>query len=183
MSALPRTFASTATPVPPDFRVLGVDTSVRNTGLAVVSQTGNRVESLFHATVHVPSNRPLTVCLLTLRNAIEKAIADYAPAAVAVEGIFCGKFVKTAVLLGHARGVVLATAAAAGLPVYEYEPTRVKQAIVGTGTAVKPQMQAMTQALLHLPTLPPEDEGDALAIALCHLHNLGSFQLRPPKEL
>ncbi len=183
MNSLFRTVASTAASLPPDFRVLGVDTSVRNTGLAVVSQTGNRMESLYHTTVHVPSNRPLTFCLLTLRNAVERAISDYAPAAVAVEGIFCGKFVKTAVLLGHARGVVLATAAAAGLPVYEYEPTRVKQALVGTGTAVKHQMQAMTQALLRLPEPPPEDEGDALAIAICHLHNLGSFQLRPPKEL
>lgn len=170
-------------PLPPDFRVLGVDTSVRNTGLAVVSATGGRMVSLFHTTVHVPSNRPLTQCLLSIREAVEKAIADYAPGAVAVEGIFCGKFVKTAVLLGHARGVVLATAAAAGLPVYEYEPTRVKQSVVGTGTAVKHQMQAMMQALLNLPDLPPEDEGDALAIALCHLHNMGSFNLRPPKVL
>ncbi len=169
--------------LPPDFRVLGVDTSVRNTGLAVVSMTGNRMYALFHTTVHVPSARPLTGCLLAIREAVEKAIADYAPAAVAVEGIFCGKFVKTAVLLGHARGVVLATAAAAGLPVYEYEPTRVKQAVVGTGTAVKHQMQAMMQALLRLPELPPEDEGDALAIALCHLHNMGSFQLNPPRTL
>ena len=173
-----------ATPeIPPDFRVLGVDTSVRNTGLAVVSMTGSRMEALFHATAHVPANRPLTQCLLAIRDAVDKAIADYAPAAVAVEGIFCGKFVKTAVLLGHARGVVLATAAAAGLPVYEYEPTRVKQAVIGTGTAVTHQMQAMMQSLLRLPAPPPEDEGDALAIALCHLHNLGSFNLRPPKEL
>lgn len=169
--------------LPPDFRVLGVDTSVRNSGLAVLSMSGNRIESLFHTTVHVPANRPLSFCLVSIRNAIEKAIADYAPAAVAVEGIFCGKFVKTAVLLGHARGVVVATAAAAGLPVYEYEPTRVKQATVGIGTAVKHQMQAMMQAILHLPELPPEDEGDALAIAFCHLHNMGSFNLRPPKEL
>ena len=77
MSALPRTFASTATPVPPDFRVLGVDTSVRNTGLAVVSQTGNRVESLFHATVHVPSNRPLTVCLLIANRVTGKFLSNY----------------------------------------------------------------------------------------------------------
>ena len=106
-----------------------------------------------------------------------------APAAVAVEGIFCGKFVKTATLLGHARGVVLAAAAAAGLPVYEYEPTRVKQAIVGTGTAVKAQMQLMMRSLLHLEETPAEDEADALAIAMCHLHNMGSFNIRPPKTL
>lgn len=170
-------------PLPPDFRVLGVDTSVRNTGLAVLSMTGNRVTSLYHATVHIPSTKRFSTCLLTLRQAVEKALEEYSPAAVAVEGIFTGKFVKTAVLLGHARGVVVATAAAAGLPIYEYEPTRVKQALVGTGTASKHQMQSMMQALLHLTELPPEDEGDALAIAFCHLHSMGSFSLKPPKEL
>lgn len=174
-------------PYPPvsadEFRVLGVDTSVRNTGLGVVAMRGNAMVGLWHDTVHIPANRPLTTCLLTLQRAVAGTIAEMAPAAVAVEGIFCGKFVKTATLLGHARGVVLAAAAAAGLPVYEYEPTRVKQAVVGTGTAVKAQMQSMMRSLLRLPELPPEDEADALAIAMCHLHNMGSFQLRPPKTL
>lgn len=170
-------------PLPPDFRVLGVDTSVRNSGVAVLSMTGNRVTTLHHSTIHVPATRPFSFCLLSIREAIEKIIQDYAPAAVAVEGIFTGKFVKTAVLLGHARGVVIATAAAAGLPIYEYEPTRVKQAVVGTGTASKHQMQTMMKSLMHLTELPPEDEGDALAIAFCHLHNMGSFSLQPPKQL
>ena len=174
-------------PFPPvtadEFRVLGVDTSLRNTGLGVVALRGNAMVGLWHDTVHIPSNRPLTTCLLTLQQAVAQTIAEMSPAAVAVEGIFCGKFVKTATLLGHARGVVLVAAAAAGLPVYEYEPTRVKQAVVGTGTAVKAQMQSMMRSLLRLPELPPEDEADALAIAMCHLHNMGSFQLRPPKTL
>ncbi len=166
-----------------EFRVLGVDTSVRNTGLGVVAMRGSVPVGLWHDTVHIPANRPLTTCLVTLQRAVAEAIGEMSPAAVAVEGIFCGRFVKTATLLGHARGVVLAAAAAAGLPVYEYEPTRVKQAVVGTGGAVKVQMQSMMRSLLHLSELPAEDEADALAIALCHLHSMGSFQLRPPKML
>ncbi len=172
------------TDIPADsFRVLGVDTSVRNTGLGLVAQRGSRMEALWSSTVHVPANRPLTACLLAIHEAVKDAIDALSPSVVAVEGIFCGKFVKTATLLGHARGVVLVTAAEAGLPVYEYEPTRVKQAVVGAGTAVKFQMQAMMKSLLRLDTLPPEDEADALAIAMCHLHNMGSFNVRPGKTL
>ena len=166
-----------------DFRVLGVDTSLRNTGLAVVARRGSSLKALWHGTVHVPSQRPLSDCLKMLHDQVNECLAAMTPAAVAIEGIFFCKFAKTALLLGHARGVVIACCAAAGLPVYEYEPRRVKQAVVGYGAASKLQMQSMMQSMLRLDKLPPEDEGDALALAVCHLHNVGGVAALLPTPL
>lgn len=87
-----------------------------------------------------------------------------------MEGTFFAKNAKTAMILGQARGVVLAACARAGLPVFEYSPRAVKQAVTGTGTARKEQVGRMVVRLLGLTDLPQEDAGDALAIALCHTH-------------
>lgn len=97
------------------------------------------------------------------------------PDAVALEGGFFCKNVKTAVILGEARGVVIAACAGAGVPVYEYSPRRVKQAVVGFGNAGKEQVQKMVMAILRLDEKPHEDAADALAIALCHLHTVGRW--------
>ncbi len=165
---------------PEEFRVLGVDTSLRNTGLGVVAGQGGRLRALWHGTVHLPAGRPLSECLCTLQQAVAGCLAAMAPAAVAIEGIFFCKYARAALALGQARGVVIAACAAAGVPVYEYEPRRVKQAVTGHGAAAKSQMQGMMQRLLGLERLPPEDEGDALALAVCHLHLLsGVAALRP----
>lgn len=166
-----------------EFRVLGVDTSLRNTGLAVVAGRGSSLRALWHGTVHVPSQRPLSECLKVLREQTTACLDALSPAAVAIEGIFFCKFAKTALLLGHARGVVIACCAAAGVPVYEYEPRRVKQAVVGYGAASKEQMQSMMQRMLRLEKMPAEDEGDALALAVCHLHNLGGVSALLPTPL
>lgn len=160
------------------FRVLGVDTSLRNTGFGVVERSrDNTLRSLWHHTVHVPAAKSLSQCLLQLKRELTACIDEYCPAAISIEGIFFCKFAKTAMLLGHARGVVIACAAEAGIPVYEYEPRRAKQAVTGYGNASKEQMQRMMTAMLRLDEIPPDDEGDALALAVCHLNSMTGASL------
>jgi len=144
-----------------------------------VERVGNSYRGVWHATVKVAANKPLSAALIAVQDAMEKAIGEHRPDAVSVEGIFFYKFARTAMLLGHARGVVIATCAKYGLPVYEYAPRDVKQAMTGYGAASKEQMQRMMMSVLKLDTPPAEDEGDALGLALCHLqHQTGIAALR-----
>jgi crossover junction endodeoxyribonuclease RuvC len=110
-------------------------------------------------------------------------ISCYAPDAAAVEGIFYCRNVKTAVLLGEARGVVVSVCARAGLPVFEYSPRRVKQALVGRGEAAKEQVASMVVRLLGLKEIPQEDSADALAIAICHAHARTIIDALSPKAI
>ncbi len=164
-------------------RVLGIDTALRKTGLGVVAADGSSVRTLWHGTIRTAPGRPLSECLLTLRDGVMRVLEAFSPTAVAIEGVFFCKFAQTALLLGHARGVVIACCAGAGLPVYEYEPRKVKQAVTGYGAATKPQMQSMMRQLLSLDKLPPEDEADALALAFCHLHHAGGVAALAPEPL
>lgn len=102
------------------------------------------------------------------------------PDAAAIEGVFFCKNIKTVLMLGEARGVVIAACAVRGIPVYEYAPRRVKQAVVGIGSAEKAQVAKMVMTLLALREEPQEDAADALAVAICHLHNRsGCAELMP----
>lgn len=154
-------------------RILGIDTSLRSTGVGLVEATGNRHRLIASATLKNPRARPLSACLANLQSEITRLVSAYTPDAVAIESIFFCRNARTALLLGHARGVAIAACATASLPVFEYEPRRVKQAVVGFGGASKEQVQQMICSLLGLRVPPPEDEADALAIAICHLHSQG----------
>lgn len=156
---------------PASIRILGVDTSLRSTGLGVVAATGNSFSSLWHGRIRNPATRTLSECLLFIADGIDKCIAEYQPEAVALEGVFFAKNLRTTLILGQARGTVIAQCARANLPVYEYEPRRVKQAVVGYGNASKEQLQRMVTSILSLPEVPQEDAADALALAICHHHN------------
>lgn len=131
---------------------------------------GTRLRAVESGTIKTSSPWPLSRCLARLREGIEEAIERTGPAAAAIEGVFFCRNARTALTLGEARGVALSVCIGRGLPVYEYAPRRVKQAVVGYGGAGKEQVQRMVMKLLALPVVPPEDEGDALAIAICHLH-------------
>ena len=168
---------------PSSFRVLGIDTSLRSTGLAVVEAEGQRFKALCYGLVKNPSPMPLSQCLAHLRSDIVDLIGEFHPAAVAIEGIFYAKNVRTAMILCHARGVAIDACTEAGLPVFEYEPRRVKQAVLGVGSATKEQIQRIVTATLGLPKTPPEDAADALAIALTHLHNRNRVSLGLDKPL
>ncbi len=168
MTQIPATGGRINAPI--THRVLGVDTSLRSTGLGGVSATGQQMSTFCRERVRIPPGRPLSDCLAALYAGIEKALDEGAPDALAIEGAFFSRNVRTAMLLGHARGVVIAAAAARAIPVFEYAPRRVKQAAVGYGAASKTQVQEMIRRILNLDALPQEDIADALALAVCHLH-------------
>lgn len=151
-------------------RILGIDTSLRSTGVGVVDSAGSRLALVAQDVLRTPAGRPLSECLVRLDAGLAALIAQTRPDAASIEGVFHGKNFKTAVILGEARGVAIAACARAGVPVFEYPPRRVKQAIVGFGGAQKEQVGRMVMRLLGLPDLPQEDAADALALAICHAH-------------
>ena len=152
-------------------RVLGIDTSLRSTGVGILDAAGSRMTPVYYGTIKNPAGRPLSECLLHLQDEVAKLIAAHEPQAVAIEGIFYAKNVKTMLILSHARGAIIAQCARLGLPVYEYEPRRVKMAVAGHGGAQKEQIQKMVKTLLGLHEEPQNDAADALALAITHLHN------------
>jgi crossover junction endodeoxyribonuclease RuvC len=136
-----------------------------------------------HGTLRNPAGRPLSECLRRLGDGIEEIISRSAPQAAAVEGVFFCKNVRTAVILGEARGAVIAACARRGLPVFEYAPRRVKQAVVGYGAASKQQVSRTLMAMLGLREEPDEDAGDALALAVCHLHSRSPHAALAPEAI
>lgn len=157
-------------------RILGIDTSLRSTGIGILVSDGLRHRVSSYGTIAAPKSWPLSRCLANLHTRIQELLQTESPDQVAIEGIFFCKNVKTAVILGEARGVVIATCAAAGLEVVEYAPRRVKQCIVGRGAADKSQVAFMVKNLLGLDEVPQNDAADALAIAYCHAIGLRGLQ-------
>lgn len=151
-------------------RILGVDTSLRSTGLATVESEGASLRFVDCRPIRNPARFSLPQCLVNIAETLERYLDEFRPDEVAMEGIFFCKNARTSLVLGHARGVVVATCARRGLPMAEYPPARVKQAVTGTGRATKEQMQRMMQRSFGLPDLPQEDAADALAIATAHAH-------------
>lgn len=152
-------------------RAIGIDTSLRSTGIGVVESVGSRLTALdWRVLSNGPSLR-VSECLRNLHEGMGAALREMKPAAAAIEGAFYFKNARTAMVLGQARGVVIAACAEAGVPVFEYAPRRVKQAVVGFGGAQKEQVQAMVKTLLGMDSEPPEDAADALAMAICHLNS------------
>ena len=162
---------------------MGVDTSLRSSGVALIETSGSTLTAIEYERVKNPVGRSLSRCLHHLYSAIAEIIDQGKPDAVAIEGIFYCKNVKTAVVLGEARGVVIAVAAAAGIPVYEYSPRSVKKALVGFGAASKEQVRKMVITILNLKDEPDEDASDALAIAICHIHKATRVAAQTIKEI
>jgi len=150
-------------------QVLGIDPSLRGTGLAVVEFSPGRMPVLLHCrTVTIAPRVPMPEALATIHRAVDDALDGRAVQHVAVEQSIYVQNFQTAQILGAARGAAIAAAALRGLPIFEYGPTRIKQAVVGTGRASKEQMQKMVMGLVgHGATLAP-DEADAAGAALCH---------------
>ena len=123
---------------------------------------------------------PLSECLRTIHARVAELIAQYSPDVVAIESVIYGKNAGTMLVLGEARGAVITAAADAGLPIYEYEPRRVKMAVCGNGLAEKEQVQRMVKTLLGLQELPQNDAADALAIAITHAHSNSLLSTNAP---
>ncbi|TFH15625.1 MAG: crossover junction endodeoxyribonuclease RuvC [Lentisphaerales bacterium] len=164
-------------------RVLGVDTSLRSSGVAVVEAVGSSITAIEYGLIKTAAKHPVSECLGRLHEGITDIIKRLKPGSAAIEGGFYCKNVRTALVLGEARGAVIAACAALDVPVFEYSPRRVKQALVGYGAADKRQVRGMVMKILNLTAEPQEDEGDALAIAVCHLHNVSRYQALAPHEL
>ncbi|MGE5329162.1 MAG: crossover junction endodeoxyribonuclease RuvC [Deltaproteobacteria bacterium] len=152
--------------------ILGIDPGVATTGYGVISYEGNKFKVLEYGAILTKSNVELPKRLLSINNEIIAIIQRLNPQVFAIEELFFNKNIKTALTVGHARGVAILSAANQNLPVYEYTPLQVKQAVVGYGRADKNQVQQMVKIMLGLNEIPkPDDVADALAVAICHAHS------------
>ncbi len=152
--------------------VLGIDPGTALCGYGLVRTEKDDFTLVAYGAISTPANSPLPARLLQIYAELNTLIARHRPDTVAVEKLFFAKNARTALAVGHARGVVLLVAEQAKLPIFEYTPNEVKQAIVGYGGADKQQMQQMVRVLLRLDFVPePDDAADALAIAICHLQS------------
>jgi crossover junction endodeoxyribonuclease RuvC len=150
--------------------VLGIDPGTNQTGYAVVEATGDSALVLESGAICASRRFPFHERLKVIYEGLADLVVRYNPNEIAIEDVFVKKNVRVALKIGHIRGVALLVAARHEVPVGEYSPAAVKQAIVGTGSASKEQVRFMVTALLKLVEVPGEDEADALAVALCHIH-------------
>ena len=159
-------------------RVLGVDCGGEFTGYGVIEQDEqDTLRHLCSGAIRLSSREALEVRLMKICSGLTVVIGDYSPEIVAIEDVFYAVNAKSALRLGHVRGVAMLTAAQAGLPVVAYSPLSIKSAVVGYGRAEKAQVQLMVARLLGLPVPPePPDVADALAIAICHLHTVTTLE-------
>ena len=155
-------------------KILGIDPGTATTGYGVVEDVDGSLKSLACGTIRTPAGQPLPQRLQSIYQGICELVAEWEPSAAAVEELFFSRNVRTAMSVGHARGVILLALAEAGLPIAEYTPLAIKQAVTGYGSADKAQMQDMVRMLLGLSEKPkPDDAADALAVAICHLNSAG----------
>lgn len=158
--------------------VLGIDPGTARLGYAVIRGQSSKLELVCADVIATPAGEPMPLRLQRIFRGLLDIVAEHHPTEMAVEELFFAKNATTAIGVGQARGVALLAAAESGLPVSEYKPMQVKQAIHGYGLATKAQVGDMVRALLHLSALlRPDDAADAAAIAICHLH---STHLSPP---
>jgi crossover junction endodeoxyribonuclease RuvC len=152
-------------------RVLGIDPSLRGTGLALLEFAPGRAPVLLHcATLRFPARRTMAYCLGEIHRAVAALVADFAPRHVALEQTIYVQNFQTAQILGAARGAAIAAAALQQKEIFEYAPLRVKQAVVGRGRASKEQMARTVMALLGHGRALAFDEADAAGVALCHAY-------------
>jgi crossover junction endodeoxyribonuclease RuvC len=156
-------------------RVLGIDTGSRVTGYGVIETNGPDCLFVDCGVIRVKTTDALSLRLKVIHEQVAAVIREWKPDAAAIESLFHSANVQSALKLGHARGVCIHAAASANVPVYEYSPAEVKNAVTGYGRAEKPQVQQMVRALLKLVDWPVSyDASDALAVAICHANTHAS---------
>lgn len=154
-------------------RILGIDPGTAIMGWGIVDETGGTLKMVACGALTTPAGMAQSERLLQLFNGLQELIEKYQPATCAIEELFFGKNVNTALTVGQARGVALLSMARAGIPIHEYKPLVVKQAVAGYGGADKKQMQEMVRLTLQLPAIiKPDDAADAVAIAICHAYTV-----------
>lgn len=153
--------------------ILGIDPSLRGTGYGVIRTTRPVPTTLAQGTIHCPASWIRSRCLMTISEKLRELAQAHAPTVCAIEGLFFAQNMKTALIMGEARGAAMAAVATAGLDIFEIAPRKMKQAIVGYGGAQKMAVAKMVQRMLGLAKLPAPDAADALALALVLAHEQG----------
>jgi crossover junction endodeoxyribonuclease RuvC len=153
-------------------RVLGIDPGSRATGYGVVDVSRGDLVYVASGCIRTTVGE-FPVRLAEVHRGVQQIVADYAPQVAAIEQVFVARSAASALKLGQARGAALVALVGAELPISEYAARRIKQAVTGTGSATKQQVQHMVRLLLNLERAPGSDAADALAIAICHINTLG----------
>ena len=153
-------------------RILGIDPGIAIVGFGLIEAERGQTRLLNYGAINTPAGLPLARRLVQIEQDMEALIAQLKPDAIAVEELFFSNNITTGIAVAHGRGVILCTIEKMQLPVYEYTPMQVKQAVVGYGLAEKRQVMDMTRHLLRLKAVPrPDDAADALAVALCYVNS------------
>lgn len=160
-------------------RILGIDPGVAIVGFGLIESDRGGLRMLQYGTITTPAGEPLATRLAQISRDMGELIDAFEPDEMSIEELFFSKNITTGIAVAHARGVILCAAENRKLPIYEYTPMQVKQAVVGYGLADKKQVMDMTKRLLRLKAVPrPDDAADALAIALCHARSATSLLRR-----
>ncbi len=165
-------------------RILGIDPGIAIVGFGLIESNRGNVRMLQYGAVTTEAGLPLATRLMQIENDMTALIAQLKPDEIAVEELFFSKNITTGIAVAHGRGVILCTAERLGVPIFEYTPMQVKQAVAGYGLADKKQVMDMTKRLLKLKAVPkPDDAADALAIAICHARSATSLLRRKDPDV
>lgn len=165
-------------------RILGIDPGIAIVGFGLIESNRGSVRMLQYGAVTTEAGLPLATRLVQIENDMTALIAQLKPDEIAVEELFFSKNITTGIAVAHGRGVILCTAERLGVPIFEYTPMQVKQAVAGYGLADKKQVMDMTKRLLRLKAVPkPDDAADALAIAICHARSATSLLRRKDPDV
>lgn len=158
--------------------IIGIDPGTQITGYGIIESNNGSYRAIDYGCVRPPPSLKLSDRYLIISNGVEELLEKYRPDVLVVETQYVHKNVQSAIKLGMARGIVIVAAKRRGIAIFEYSPTKAKNAVVGNGRASKVQVQGMVKLLLHLDVIPsPEDAADALALAICHAQSTRFRQL------
>ena len=153
-------------------RIVGVDPGLADSGYGVIEEKDNSLRVIEYSCISTSKDTPFPERLRFIYDEFARVLGEFKPDACAIEALYFAKNAKSAFQVGHARGVFILCASLAGIPVYEYTPIQVKQALVGNGRAEKSQIQFMVKMLMKLEEIPrPDHAADALAVAICHANS------------
>jgi len=153
--------------------ILGIDPGYAIVGVGVIEYVGNKFRCIEYNAITTPAGMPTPQRLKKIYDELSIYIDKYKPDAMAVEELFFNSNQKTAIHVAQARGVIIISAVNKGVPLYEYTPLQIKQAVTGFGRADKKQIQTMVKMMLNLNAIPkPDDAADGLAVAICHAHSM-----------
>ena len=162
--------------------ILGIDPGIATIGFGLVASGRGQVKMIRYGVITTPAGIPLSKRLFQIESDMETLIGQLHPDAISVEELFFNNNITTGIAVAHGRGVILYAAEKCGVPLFEYTPSQVKQAVVGYGKAEKRQVMDMTRRLLKVDAVPrPDDAADALALAICHARSATSLLQQNPE--